>query len=127
VFPSETDAYGNVPQEAMASGAPAIVTNMGGPRFFVSSGENGFIANSPDEFVSYAIKLIDDPALLDRMKRDSLAFAATRSWDSVFETVYDAYRSAKLHLDEVKARRPRGKRRGRFTRIGYIAEHPNRD
>jgi phosphatidylinositol alpha 1,6-mannosyltransferase len=121
IFPSETDAYGNVPQEAMASGAPAIVTNMGGPRFFVRDGENGFVANGLDDFVRYASLLIDDPAKLEQMKKSSLAFAASRSWESVFETVYDAYHDAKIHLDEIKARRPRGKRRNIFTRIGYVA------
>jgi len=35
VFPSETDAFGNVVQEANASGVPSIVTNQGGPKFIV--------------------------------------------------------------------------------------------
>src|SRR5262249_31932974 len=32
IFPSETDAFGNVAQEANASGVPAIVTDIGGPK-----------------------------------------------------------------------------------------------
>ena len=127
VFPSETDAYGNVPQEAMASGSPAIVSNMGGPRFFVQNGENGFVADGLDEFVRYAIELIDDPAKLQRMKQSSIAYAATRSWESVFETVYDAYGTAKLRLDEIKANRPNGKRRSILTRFGYVAQDTNQD
>jgi glycosyltransferase involved in cell wall biosynthesis len=35
LFPSETDAFGNVIQEANASGVPAIVTDQGGPKFIV--------------------------------------------------------------------------------------------
>lgn len=105
VFPSETDAYGNVPQEAMASGVPALVTDKGGPRFFVTDGENGFVARSIDEFVRYSIELMDHPEKLAAMKRSSVAFAATRSWDSVFETVYRAYAEAKTFLDAKRAKR----------------------
>jgi glycosyltransferase involved in cell wall biosynthesis len=126
VFPSETDAYGNVPQEAMASGAPAIVTNLGGPRFFVRNGENGFVAENFNDFVCYAKELIDSPAKLQAMKEASIAFAATRTWESVFTTVYDGYRAAKHHLDDVKAHRPKGKRRNLLRRFGYSTLGNNR-
>jgi glycosyltransferase involved in cell wall biosynthesis len=104
VFPSETDAYGNVPQEAMASGAPALVTDQGGPKFFVNPGENGFICASFDDFVKYSLMLIDDPELLARMKLSSREFAMTRSWESVFETVYRSYGEAKDYLSAVRQR-----------------------
>jgi phosphatidylinositol alpha 1,6-mannosyltransferase len=102
VFPSETDAYGNVPQEAMASGAPSIVSDKGGPKHFVTDGVNGFVAANINDFAKYASMFIDDAALLDRMKISSREFALTRSWESVFETVYSAYREAKEYLDKVK-------------------------
>ncbi len=60
----------------MASGTPAIVTNLGGPKFFVTNGENGFVAGNIDEFVKYSIELIDNPAELARMRAASLEFAA---------------------------------------------------
>lgn len=110
VFPSETDAYGNVPQEAMASGAPALVTDKGGPRHFVTNGVNGFVASGLEDFVKYAAMFIDDRDLLYRMQRSSREFALTRSWESVFETVYQAYDEAKNYLDKVKRRRPGGRR-----------------
>jgi len=120
VFPSETDAYGNVPQEAMASGAPALVTDKGGPRFFVRNGQNGFVAENIDAFVRHSIELMDDPAKLAAMKKASIEFAATRSWDSVFETVYQAYSEAKMFLDGKKAKRPY-KRQGR-TPVGSTSQ-----
>jgi glycosyltransferase involved in cell wall biosynthesis len=119
VFPSETDAYGNVPQEAMASGAPAIVTDKGGPKHFVTDGVNGFVAADLDEFVKYASIFIDDAELLDRMKTSSREFALTRSWDSVFETVYAAYREAKDYLDKVKRTCAKGERK--FMTIPQVA------
>ncbi|MEO8573584.1 MAG: glycosyltransferase [Pyrinomonadaceae bacterium] len=105
VFPSETDAYGNVVQEANASAVPCIVTDQGGPKFIVREGETGFVAKNLDEFVKYSIELIDDSEKLDRMKKASLDFALTRSWDSVFENVYETYRKAKDYLADVRGRK----------------------
>jgi glycosyltransferase involved in cell wall biosynthesis len=102
LFPSETDAFGNVVQEANASGVPAIVTNQGGPKFIVRHGETGFIAENPEDFVKYSIELMDNPAKLVKMKETSRATALSRSWDSVFETVYDAYSEAIKISEEQK-------------------------
>jgi hypothetical protein len=49
-FPSHTDTFGNVVQEALASGVPAVVTASGGPRFIVRDGVSGFVAESDDDF-----------------------------------------------------------------------------
>jgi glycosyltransferase involved in cell wall biosynthesis len=94
LFPSETDAFGNVVQEANASGVPAIVTNQGGPKFIVRHGETGFVAENLADFVRFSIELMDNPEKLAKMKEASRASALSRSWDSVFETVYDAYAEA---------------------------------
>lgn len=125
VFPSETDAYGNVPQEAMASGAPALVTDKGGPKHFVIDGVNGYIARDVDEFAKYAGMLMDDPDLLNSLKQTSREFALTRSWDSVFETVYSAYSEAKDYLDKVK--RTCGRKERKFFTIPKVASDDERD
>src|SRR6478735_3740011 len=102
IFPSDTDAYGNVVQEANASGSPCIVTDQGGPKFIVQEGVTGFVAKNLDDFVKFSIELIDNPEKLERMKKLSLEFALTRSWDSVFENVYKTYEEAKDYLAEVR-------------------------
>ena len=94
VFPSDTDTFGNVVQEANASGVPSIVTNLGGPKFIVQPNKTGFIAENLDDFVKYSIDLMDSPEKLAIMKRNSREFALSRSWDAVFESVYDAYQTA---------------------------------
>ena len=94
LFPSETDAFGNVAQEANASGVPAIVTNQGGPKFIIQHGVTGFITESLDEFFRYAVELMDDQEMLARMREAARTFALSRSWDSVFDGVYDAYATA---------------------------------
>jgi phosphatidylinositol alpha 1,6-mannosyltransferase len=111
VFPSDTDAFGNVPQEAMASGSPSIVSDKGGPKFFVTDGYNGFVASDLEDFVKYSQMLLDDPELLSKMKANSIEFARTRTWESVFETVYEAYAEAKDYMDKIRKEQPNRKKR----------------
>ncbi|HMQ05578.1 MAG TPA: glycosyltransferase [Pyrinomonadaceae bacterium] len=91
IFPSDTDAFGNVVQEATASGVPAIVTDRGGPKFIIRHGESGYVANNFDEFISYSIELVRDDERLKQMKAAARESALAKSWDSVFEAVYRAY------------------------------------
>lgn len=109
IFPSDTDAYGNVVQEANASAVPCIVTDQGGPKFIVREGETGFVAKNLDEFVKYSIELIDNRERLEKMKKASLDFAMTRSWDSVFESVYETYREARDYLADVRRKQKAAK------------------
>ena len=103
LFPSETDAFGNVTQEAHASGVPAIVSDKGGPKFIVREGETGFVAKTPEDYVTYASMLYDNPDKLAEMKRLSRESAMSSSWDSIFEGVYDGYREAiSLHKGSSK-------------------------
>ncbi len=98
LFPSRTDAFGNVAQEANASGVPAIVSDQGGPKFVIEPNVTGFVARDVDEFVSYILKLMDDRELLEKMKADSRQKAMNSTWDAVFSGVYDGYRTAvELH------------------------------
>jgi phosphatidylinositol alpha 1,6-mannosyltransferase len=94
LFPSRTDTFGNVVQEAMASGAPSIVTDGGGPKFIVRDGISGCVTHSDDEFIRSAIDLMQDRERLARMRAAGLEQAASASWDCVFEGVYAGYREA---------------------------------
>ena len=104
IFPSDTDAFGNVVQEANASGSPCIVTDRGGPKFIVQNNKTGFVAKNTDEFVKYAIELMDNPEKLAQMKKSSIEFARSRSWDSVFDNVFEVYAEASDYLAEVRRR-----------------------
>lgn len=92
VFPSETETFGNVVQEALCSGAPAIVSNSGGPKFVIKHGETGFIANDFEDFVKYTVELMDNSSELLKMKQTARDSVTSNSWDSVFEGVYEAYK-----------------------------------
>jgi len=102
VFPSETDAFGNVAQEANASGVPAIVTNQGGPKFIIKHNESGFVAENFDDFLKYSLELMDNREKLATMKKHARANAMSSSWDAVFESVYDAYREAIEIAEQIK-------------------------
>lgn len=91
LFPSRTDTFGNVVQEALASGVPAVVMDSGGPRFIVREGVTGFLAPDEGTFCHRATVLARDRAL-----RRSMGIAARRqvegqTWDRAFTEVYDGY------------------------------------
>jgi phosphatidylinositol alpha 1,6-mannosyltransferase len=91
VFPSETDTFGLVVLEALASGVPAVVTDRGGPQFTVRHGQTGFVARHFDEFVSYTSQLMTQPGLLSPMRFTAREQALATSWDRIFEGMFDAY------------------------------------
>ena len=104
VFPSDTDAFGNVVQEANASGVPCLVTDQGGPKFIIQNGKTGFVAKNIDEFVNFSLELMENRSKLAQLKADSREFARSRSWNSVFESVYRAYDEAyQLHKSKRKS------------------------
>jgi phosphatidylinositol alpha 1,6-mannosyltransferase len=87
-FPSETDTFGNVILEAMASGVPPIVAAGGGPKYLVQAGVNGFQAANPREFVSAILGLQYDAELLRQLAANAREAVLGFSWASVFEGVY---------------------------------------
>lgn len=91
VFPSHTDTFGNVVQEAMASGVPVVVTNSGGPKFLTRDGVTGVVAAGDDAFVSLTAELIGNHARRTAMGLAARQHALTLSWDSVVDQVYGAY------------------------------------
>ncbi len=48
VFPSDSESFGNVTLEAMASGLPCVCADATGSRSLVVAGETGFLAPADD-------------------------------------------------------------------------------
>lgn len=92
VFPSRTDTFGNVVQEAAASEVPAVVTNEGGPRHLVVPGTTGYVAETDQEFVSKVVELARDAHRRKQMGKAARERMASTSWDAAFEKTYRAYR-----------------------------------
>jgi phosphatidylinositol alpha 1,6-mannosyltransferase len=94
VFPSETDTFGNVVQEAFASGAPAVVSGAGGPKFIVRPGVSGFVASDERDFIDAAKAVLNDRVRHRGMRQAARQQALGASWDHVFDEVICAYEVA---------------------------------
>jgi len=91
VFPSETDTFGLVVLEALASGVPALVSSVGGPKYSVQHCKTGYVARNVEEFVAFTDLVLTQPDLLPAMARAGRLYALSTSWDSGFEDMLKAY------------------------------------
>src|SRR5262249_3822751 len=85
LFPSRTDTYGNVVQEAASSGVPSIVTGEGGPKDLVVPGVTGFVARSDAEFLARVVELTAQQEYLHKLGSAARAQILGNSWDAAFE------------------------------------------
>ncbi len=91
-FFSETDTFGNVVLEALASGVPAVVSDKGGPKFIVEHERSGFICSNNEAFSANMLRLISNRSLQRDMSIAAQQRAGRASWDAVFNNVYEVYR-----------------------------------
>jgi glycosyltransferase involved in cell wall biosynthesis len=117
VFPSHTDAFGNVVQEALASGVPAVVTSDGGPKFVINDGITGFAAATDDAFIAQVVNLINTPKLRQRMAMAARAATANRTWDDVMSNVYRDYRELRESAAAEVAGQARAAGMGKFPKL----------
>lgn len=91
VFPSQTDTFGNVVLEALASGVPAVVTAGGGPKFIVRSGETGFVAETGAAFIRSVVELAQNQNLRARMGLAARRHGVDSNWDAVWNEMLTAW------------------------------------
>jgi glycosyltransferase involved in cell wall biosynthesis len=85
VFPSQTETFGQVIQEAMASGLPVIAQRQGGPADLVRPSVTGALVEPGDAegFARQIVRLVEQPDLRARMGHTARAIAEKRGWDTV--------------------------------------------
>jgi glycosyltransferase involved in cell wall biosynthesis len=90
-FPSDTETFGNVVIEAMASGVPCVVADGGGPKGFVKNGVNGFLCstNDTDAYLEKIQLLLDDETTRNKMIDEGLKFTETLNWDNLVKRYFD--------------------------------------
>jgi phosphatidylinositol alpha 1,6-mannosyltransferase len=95
VFPSDSESFGNVTLEAMASGLPCICADATGSRSLVAAGETGFLAPADDAgaFAAHITALAKDPVLRRRMGEAARARALTFSWEETMTRLLGYYRA----------------------------------
>lgn len=95
-FPSDTETFGNVVVEAMASGLPVVGVNRGGVRDIIQEGETGFLVppGDPVAFSEALAALVRDARMRARMGTCARRDAESRSWPRILDGVIEHYREA---------------------------------
>jgi glycosyltransferase involved in cell wall biosynthesis len=93
VFPSDTETFGNVVLEAMASGVPVVAADRGGVTETVRPGTTGELARAGDAgaFAEATLALLHDSERRARMAQEARAAALVRSWTRVLDDLRGAY------------------------------------
>ena len=93
LFPSETETFGNVTLEAMASGIPPVCANATGSRSLIRDGVTGFLAppRNGAAFLKYVEQLVTDKALREKMGQLSLKRAQAYDWPVILKKMDDYY------------------------------------
>ncbi|MCP5107989.1 MAG: glycosyltransferase family 1 protein [bacterium] len=94
LFPSSSEAFGNVVLEALSSGLPAVVSDVGGCREIVEKSGAGLVVKAGNAALFYESckLLLENPLLYRRFRRSGLKYAADRSWVKINRRVIDEYR-----------------------------------
>lgn len=95
LFPSETETFGNVTLEAMASGLVTVCADASGSRSLVVPEVTGFLAKPKhsEEFVGYIQWLADDATLRNRMRAAARERSLGFSWDAAMAKLLGYYRA----------------------------------
>lgn len=102
LFPSDTETFGNVTLEAMASGLPAVCADATGSNALVTSGVTGYLVEpgASGLFLDAVARLTTDAALRRRMGEAALVHAQDYEWDAVLARIagyYDEILNPHLH------------------------------
>jgi phosphatidylinositol alpha 1,6-mannosyltransferase len=93
LFPSTTETFGNVIQEAIASGLPAVVSDQGGCQEIVNQTGGGLVARARkgSSFFHECRRLLTDEALYHRIRNTGLQNIKDRDWEIINRVVLEEY------------------------------------
>ena len=94
-FTGENETFGQVIQEAMASGLPSVVVNSGGAPDVIEDGVTGISVNpSAEDFANVIQHLRDHPEIRLEMSREARAAAERRPWSALMGQLEGYYEEA---------------------------------
>jgi glycosyltransferase involved in cell wall biosynthesis len=87
LFPSETETFGNVTLEAMASGLVVVAYNYAAAKIHISDGQTGVLVpyGNSEAFVDSATRLVSERQWLEQMRRSAREYAISIEWPRVVE------------------------------------------
>jgi len=87
LFPSETETFGNVTLEAMASGLAVVAYNYACAKLHISPGETGILVRFGDasSFVASTCALLLEPPVIARIRRQGRQYVSYLGWERVVE------------------------------------------
>jgi len=93
LFPSTTETFGNVIQESLSCGTPAIVSDIGGCQEIINNSGGGLIAKAKDadSFYDCCSKLLSDEKLFRQLRNNGLNYFKDRTWDKINQKVIAEY------------------------------------
>lgn len=89
VFPSQTETFGNVTLEALASGIPVLAFDCAAARDWVSPGVNGWLVpeDRPEQFAAQAVDIFRTEGLLEKVTETTRQQQVHLDWSQIAEQV----------------------------------------
>ena len=93
VFPSQTETFGNVTLEALASGIPVLAFDCAAARDWVQTGINGWLVaeNNPVGFAAQAVAIFNSKDALDQITQSTRQQVVHLDWDQIAEQVESVF------------------------------------
>lgn len=93
IFPSQTETFGNVTLEALASGIPVLAFDCAAARDWVQTGVNGWLVaeNNPEGFAAQAVTVFNSKDLLDQITQSTRQQVVHLDWDQIAEQVESVF------------------------------------
>ena len=93
IFPSQTETFGNVTLEALASGIPVLAFDCAAARDWVQTGVNGWLIaeNNPEGFAAQAVTIFNSKDLLEKITQSTRQQVVHLDWDQIAEQVESVF------------------------------------
>ncbi len=93
IFPSQTETFGNVTLEALASGIPVLAFDCAAARDWVLTGVNGWLVaeNNPEGFAAQAVTIFNSKDLLEKITQSTRQQVVHLDWDQIAEQVESVF------------------------------------
>ena len=93
IFPSQTETFGNVTLEALASGIPVLAFDCAAARDWVQTGVNGWLIaeNNPEGFAAQAVTVFNSKDLLEQITQSTRQQVVHLDWDQIAEQVESVF------------------------------------